>query len=404
MKRYCLSDLICPLSGEPLQLIAIKEKQLDLGASDKALLARHGIAEQDAKSAVEEGILYSEQGRYWYPIVNFIPVLLDFPVDLHADFRERRASGYPVLTSLKAPDGTPREGELVVQRTFTREWSLIDLDVISFGLTPQQRDFFISLELDWPPGILERSKLRVLEVGCGSGFESESLHRVTRSPILGFDLNLALLQKGHLLADNPFINNSICSLYRLPLRPKSFDIVYSSGVLHHTHSTVEGLKEILKFRRDDGLIYVWVYAREDSDYSLRARAQWLLEDIFRPRIARLPQFWQNLVVEFLARRHYRMYKRAGGYNPDKWRYKDSQHFIRDLWTPLFAHRQSFNEMIRLFLDLGMEYRLIDPKQYFDHMHWPLIGIGIRGVDSLSLRESSDKHRTSLAMADAPAEK
>jgi len=403
MKRYCLADFICPLSGEPLQLIAIKEKPLDLSSSDKALLEQHGIAEQDAMSAVEEGILYSEQGGYWYPIVNFIPVLLDFPVDLHADFRERHASGYPVLTSLKAPDGAPREGELVVQQTFTREWSLIDLDVISFGLTPQQRDFFISLELDWPPGILERNKLRVLEVGCGSGFESESLYRVTQSPILGFDLNLALLQKGHLLADNPFINNSICSLYRLPLRPKSFDIVYSSGVLHHTYSTVEGLKEILKFRRDDGLIYVWVYAREDSDYSLRARAQWLLEDIFRPRIAGLPQFWQNLVVEFLARRHYRMYKRAGGYNPDKWRYKDSQHFIRDLWTPLFAHRQSFNEMIRLFLDLGMEYRLIDPKQYFDHMHWPLIGIGIRGVDPRGLRGSSDKRATSPAMADSPAE-
>ena len=49
-------------------------------------------------SAVEEGILYSEQGGYWYPIINFIPVLLDFPVDLHADFRERHASDYPVLT------------------------------------------------------------------------------------------------------------------------------------------------------------------------------------------------------------------------------------------------------------------------------------------------------------------
>lgn len=403
MKRYCLSDLICPLSGEALQIIAIKEKPLNLCSSDKALLAQHGIAEQDAMSATEEGILYSEYGGYWYPIINFIPVLLDFPVDLHADFRERHASDYPVLTSLKVPDGAPREGELVVQRTFTREWSLIDLDVISFGLTPRQRDFFISLELDWPPGILERNKLRVLEVGCGSGFESESLHRVTHSPILGFDLNLALLQKGHLLADNPFINNSICSLYRLPLRPKSFDIVYSSGVLHHTYSTVEGLKEILKFRRDDGLIYVWVYAREDSDYSLRARATWLLEDIFRPRIARLPEFWQNLVVEFLARRHYRMYKRAGGYNPDKWRYKDSQHFIRDLWTPLFAHRQSFNEMIRLFLDLGMEYRLIDPKKYFDHMQWPLIGIGIRGVSPRSLRNSSDKRGTSPTMAGSPAE-
>jgi uncharacterized protein YbaR (Trm112 family)/ubiquinone/menaquinone biosynthesis C-methylase UbiE len=379
MKRYCLSQLVCPLSGEPLQLIAIKEKTLDLSASDKALLAQHNITEQDASTAIEEGILYTERSGYWYPIINFIPVLLDFSVDIHADFRERHGARYPTLTSLKSPDGVPREGELFVQKSFTREWSLIDLDVISFGLTPQQRDLFISLELDWPSGILDRENLRVLEVGCGSGFESLSLHRVTRGPILGFDLNLALLQKGHLLADNPFINNSICSLFRLPLRPKTFDIVYSSGTLHHTYSTLEALKEILKFRSDDGLIYMWVYAREDSDYSLRARFTWLLEDIFRPRIAKLPDFWQNLVVGILARHHYRMYKRVGGYNRDKWRYKDSQHFIRDLWTPLFAHRQSFNETIRWFLELGMEYRLIDPKNYYDRLNWPLIGIGIRGI-------------------------
>ena len=185
------------------------------------------------------------------------------------------------------------------------------------------------------PGILERDKLKVLEVGCGSGFESESLHRVTRSPILGFDLNLALLQKGHLLADNPFINNSICSLYRLPLRPKSFDIVYSSGVLHHTHSTVEGLKEILKFRRDDGLdLHLGLRARRLTTIR-SARARNGCSKISSVRVSpRLPDFWQGRVVEFLARRHYRMYKRSGGYNPDKWRYKDSQHFIRDLWTPI----------------------------------------------------------------------
>ena len=62
MKRYCLADLVCPLSGEPLQIIAIKEKPLNLSAPDKTLLARQGIAEQDAMSAVEEGILYAERG------------------------------------------------------------------------------------------------------------------------------------------------------------------------------------------------------------------------------------------------------------------------------------------------------------------------------------------------------
>ena len=213
----------------------------------------------------------------------------------------------------------------------------------------------------------------------GQGFELLSLHRVSLAPILGFDLSLALLKNGHLLADNPFINDCICSLFKLPLRSQQFDIVYSSGVLHHTYSTFEALKHILQYMKNDGLIYVWMYAREDFDYSLQARIKWLFEDILRPYVARLPAFWQGLVVSILARHHYRIYKRSGGYNKDKWRYKDSQHFIRDLWTLLFAHRQSFNETIKFFLEQGLEYELINPKKYFEGMNCPLIGIGIRGI-------------------------
>jgi SAM-dependent methyltransferase/uncharacterized protein YbaR (Trm112 family) len=397
VKRYCLSDLICPISGQQLQLAAIKEKKLSLSQADKRALSDHGIPLEDATAAIEEGILYSEAGGYWYPVINYVPILLDFPVDLHKSFRQAHAGSFHIIENLKIPDGAPREGEYFVQRSFTREWALLDLGSISFGLTAEQRRFFIALELDWPEEVLARKPLKVLEIGCGSGFESICLQQVARSPILGFDLNLALLQKGHLLSDNPFINNAICSLFRLPLQPKSFDVVYSSGVLHHTHSTIQAFKEILKFRRDNGLIYIWVYACEDSDYSLRSRFKWLVEDIFRPRIARLPERAQDLVVEILARRHFRMYKRQGGYNPEVWQMRDSRHFIRDLWTPLFAHRQSFNQIIRLFLDLDMEYRLIDPKKYFDYMNWPLIGIGIRGVQRGTLKIGPEQGRNPVSV-------
>jgi SAM-dependent methyltransferase/uncharacterized protein YbaR (Trm112 family) len=381
VKRYALERYVCPISGLPLDLVVIKSREISLSPEQAELAHRHGINLEDASTAIEEGILYSEKGGHWFPIINFVPIFLNFSVDVHADFIERHGANHEVLRRLSPANGEPRAGELYVQKSFTREWALGDLDVISFGLTPEQRDFFISLELDWPSDILNRGNLCILEIGSGSGFESASLWRVTEGIIFGFDLNLALLQKGHLLADNPFINNAVCSLFQLPLREKSFDIVYSSGTIHHTFSTVEALKQIIRFKKDDGLIYVWVYAREDSDYSPQARAKWLAEDILRPRIARLPDFWQNVVVRFLSRRHYKMYKKLGQYSKDKWRRNDSEHFIRDLWTPVYAHRQSFNEMMRLFSEMGMEYKLIDPKKYYDFMKWPLIGIGIRGIRS-----------------------
>lgn len=385
MKPYALRHYVCPISGESLELCIIKSRKIALDSDQLARLRRHRIDPDEVMTAVEEGILYSDAGGYWFPIVNFIPLFLDFQVDLQADFCERHRANYEVLRRLQSPGGSPRRGETFVQKSFTREWALLDLDVISFGLTPEQRDFFVALELDWPPGFLGRENLHILEVGCGSGFESASLCRVTHGLVFGFDLNLALLQKGHLLADNPLINNAVCSLFRLPLRERSFDLVYSSGVLHHTFSTIDALREIARFRRDDGMLYVWVYGREDAGDTWMRRLKWLGADVIRPRLARLPASLQNAVVRLLARRHYRKYKKIGPVNRDKWRFEDSEHFIRDFWTPLYAHRQSFNEMMQLFAEMDMEYRLIDPKRYRDFMNIPLSGIGIRGVQSSERR-------------------
>ena len=36
-----------------------------------------------------------------------------------------------------------------------------------------------------------------------------------------------------------------------------------------------------------------------------------MEDIFRPRIAAMPDALQNVVVQFMTRRHYKMYKKVG---------------------------------------------------------------------------------------------
>jgi SAM-dependent methyltransferase/uncharacterized protein YbaR (Trm112 family) len=390
MKPYARATYRCPISGEALSLVSIEEKKLELSPEQLRLVAAHGIRPEEASVAIKEGILYSEAGGYWYPILNFIPIFLDFPVEIHTVFREKHAAKHQVLQRLKIPDSPPREGELFVQKSFTREWELINLDSLSFGLTQEQRDIFISLELDWPEGHIDRRPLKVLEIGCGSGFESRSLFNVTEGMVFGFDLNLALLQKGHLLADNPFINNAICSLYRLPLEPKSFDVVYSSGCLHHTYSTKAALDEIIKFKKDDGLIYIWVYAREDAAWSIRARIQWLIEDLTRPRIAKMSEFWQSRLIRILANRHLKMYKRVNsGYNPAKWSYADSEHFIRDLWTPLYAHRHAFNEVIRWFLEMGMDYKLIDPKKYYEGLNWNLIGIGIRGVTRPELRQAAN---------------
>jgi ubiquinone/menaquinone biosynthesis C-methylase UbiE/uncharacterized protein YbaR (Trm112 family) len=378
MKRSALDTFVCPLSKGRLSLIAFEEQPVELTPADHERCDELGINPADVTSAVKDGVLYCEESRTWYPIVNFVPLLLEWPTEIHHEFRSQYAGRTEVLKTYSLPTGTPRPGEQVVQRSFTKQWRTLPLGKLSFGLDANQRDEFIRLELGWPRGERRPGK-HILEVGCGSGFESMSLERVTGGHITGFDLNLALLHNGPSLAAKPLINLATASLYALPVRPRSFDIVYSSGVLHHTYSTKAGFDAIFEHMKPDGCIYIWVYAREDYCDGNRNRLRWVLEDTFRPRLARLPGFLQNPIIKVMAWKHYRMYKRLGGYNKELWSFVDSEHFIRDLWTPLYAHRHSFKEVMMWFQEKDLDFTLLDPKAYFERLHFPLIGIGIRGV-------------------------
>lgn len=377
MNPDAINEFACPTCKGSLQLTVFREAPREVGSEVRARAALLGIEPDSLSRVVEEGVLTCAACAIWYPVTNFIPILLDYWTELHRDFRERHGGRSGAFNGCDGPKGTPRPGEEVVQRSFTREWRTLELDQVSFMYTPEQRDQFIRLELDWPPG-LHRSDLRILEVGCGSGFESQSLDRVTRGRILGIDLNLSLLRNGPQLANLPFVDVAIASLFALPARQGAFDLVYSSGVLHHTWSTKAAFDEIARYRKPEGAIYIWVYAREDIGISIRTALNWVCEELLRPRIARFPGVLQDAVVKALAWRHYRRYRRLGTYNRDLWTFANSEHTMRDQWTPLYAHRHAYREVIDWLLEKNLDYRLIDPREYRKRFGNDQRGIGIRG--------------------------
>jgi SAM-dependent methyltransferase/uncharacterized protein YbaR (Trm112 family) len=383
MKRDLLPMLRCPLCGSTLHLHEIARKRVESEPSvddgGKPALARAAIA----YDAIETGVLACSARCAWFPIVNFVPVLLDFALPIHRQFRERHAHSGIAALDLPLPHGTPRPGEIETQRSFTVEWNGLGEDRYTFSFTIPQREQHLRAELDWPPSILQRSPtaepLLILDIGAGFGLEPIYIHRaIGAAEVVGLDLNLSLLNSGHRVAQFLGVHTVIASLFAPPFAERSFDLVYSNGAIHHTYSTEMAFRSIERYRKPEGAIYVWVYALEDFfQMSWKGRLQFALESGLRPSFARLPAPIQNIVLYPLAWRNMRASRRVFGRGPD-WTMKNALHDTRDRWTPRYAHRHRFNEVLRWFAEAGLEARPTDPVAIQQTLPVPVIGIGIRG--------------------------
>jgi SAM-dependent methyltransferase/uncharacterized protein YbaR (Trm112 family) len=378
MKLRLASLLRCPISGGALALEVFESTQHPLSVEDAAECLARGVERETVETVVKTGVLRCAENRTWYPIVNYVPVMLDFDAPVFAWFAREYADRLADQPDYHSPRGTPRPGEVLTQRNFSAQWNLLGDDELTFTYTHKDREDFIRIELDWPEGICGQPNTRLLNVGCGYGLEAQFLRKVTRSEVFGTELNLSLLNSGPLFAAQPFVHVVIASLFALPYPQCSFQLVYSHGVLHHTYSTEKAFEAIHGFLAPGGMIYIWVYAQGDRDVSMRVRLGYLFELWARPKIAALPSSLQSAVVYLYALRHYRVYRRHG-HNRDKWKFKNSLHSMRDRWTPRYAHRHSFHEVFCWFRRHGLACRVVDSWAYLQRFGFPLIGIGLRGV-------------------------
>src|ERR1700687_5058240 len=102
---------------------------------------------------------------------------------------------------------------------------------------------------------------RILEIGCGTGQMSLYLARANRV-VIGADLTRGSLLLGAAAARRfgldrvQFIETD---LHRPGLRAGSFDVVYSSGVLHHTPNPRASFARIAQLARPGGMIVLGLY-------------------------------------------------------------------------------------------------------------------------------------------------
>jgi SAM-dependent methyltransferase len=102
---------------------------------------------------------------------------------------------------------------------------------------------------------------RIVELGCGTGQMSLYLARADRL-VVGADLTRASLLLGVAAAKRFAIDNVLLvetDLAAPGLRPGSFDVVYCSGVLHHTPDPRASFARITTLAKPGGLVIVGLY-------------------------------------------------------------------------------------------------------------------------------------------------
>ena len=183
---------------------------------------------------------------------------------------------------------------------------------------------------------------RVVEVGCGTGQMSLYLAHADRV-VIGTDISRAALRLGRAAARRfgitgvRFIETD---LHHAGLKPGSFDVVYSAGVLHHTADPAAAFASVVRLARPGGIVVVGVY---------NAVARLPLR--FRRGIARLTGFRIIPFDPILRERRGEPARRRA--------------WLRDQYQHPEEHRHTIAEVKRWFGDNDVEYLRAFPSTVFD---------------------------------------
>jgi SAM-dependent methyltransferase len=154
-----------------------------------------------------------------------------------------------------------REDVTEIVRAFYEETPFPDYDdfdsVESLATKARQGIFARMLDQQIPPGA------RILECGCGTGQLSNFLSVGGRT-VFATDLCLNSLRLGREFArrhDLGRVHFLQMNLFRPAVRPASFDLVISNGVLHHTSDPLLAFRSIAQLVRPGGYLLVGLYHR-----------------------------------------------------------------------------------------------------------------------------------------------
>ena len=247
MQYELLKFLKCPITKTDLRFVLISEFEKSYSG--------------ESVTEIKEGLLFSETG-FVFPIVDGIPrMLLESMID-YADFISTHLPDYQAIKGhiekeFKGLLNYCIQKNRKTKISFEFEWSFLNAakkDRIWHDDTSKLTAIFLSEMGEGSEYFKEKS---VLDVGCGHGVMTTKIAELSKLAI-GVELSKAI--------ENAYQRNEVKNawyiqgdLQYLPFEEVSFDVVYSSGVIHHTNNTELSLLLIEPILINGGKICLWLY-------------------------------------------------------------------------------------------------------------------------------------------------
>lgn len=230
-------------------------------------------------------------------------------------------------------------------KKFEHQWHVWGSDTVIFGKTSEEYEnrYFHefanpNLKKDWFRG------KRVLDAGCGHGIMVEVFHRLGAISV-GLELGNGVFNAAQRLKGKNVVLVQ-GDILDLPFGEKTFDYVYSNGVIHHTRDTRLAFQKLASLVKPGGGLDIWLYPKKGLLW------EWTMT-FGRFFTTRTPPALLSRLVYLLVPLLY-VVPTWSRTSPRTHTYKQCAQVIYDWLSPKYQSHHTFEEVKKWYEEEGFE--------------------------------------------------
>jgi uncharacterized protein YbaR (Trm112 family)/SAM-dependent methyltransferase len=364
MKKRLLDWIVCPECGKRPELRVFREEKVEIPSAVASpacsfWCGRHKVAAPqemtpppDCNTCYREEILEGALScacSLVYPVIDGIPRMLRNAREEYPEFFAKHG----LAGAIPPPTGQP-VADRRSSKSFGTQWTIYkegDKTWFKEDAGLRKKEFLFNLDTTAE----ELKGKTMLDGGCGNGELTRAIAEYGVE-IVAMDFSRSVENARRRLFEKGFpvshrVHYLQGNILDFPLLPKSFDLVHTSGVLHHTPSTYRAFRAIAKAPKPGAKLYVQLY---------RLRPKWIhaVNVTLRAVTTRLPMpllyglcYAATPVHSGLSRL---MHLLRGESPPPRSTARERAVQMFDNYSPKFQYRHTVPEIQELFRSEGYE--------------------------------------------------